>query len=408
MKIFVLLLSMTALAVQAQITKKACFLGNSYTYFNNMPGLVDSLANHDGNDLIKDQNTPGGYQLNQHATNALSLSKIAADSWDFVILQEQSQMPSFPTTQVQTDVYPYAEILVDSIRSANACAVPLFFGTWGRRDGDPQWDSINTFEKMNNRLYLAYEHMSDVNSGMLSPVGIGFRHVHDDVNSPINFVDLYTADGSHPSMEGSYLAGCIFYNIMFETSPVGNTFVPAGLTALEATYLQGVAHHVVNDVDSVNLDFTQPVANFSVGTISGGTVTFSNLSQHGLTYIWDFGDNTTSTVENPTHTYSQNDTYTVTLTVFNCGKQDQVSMDVIIENLSVEAEMINQLSVYPNPAEGQVNIFPGNASEQISIYTVSGQLVRVLDDHTDQYSITLTPGIYLVESEGVIKKLVVK
>ena len=52
------------------------------------------------------------------------------------------------------------------------------------------------------------------------------------------------ADGSHPSIYGSYLAACVFYNVIFETTPVGNTFLPAGVTQNQATYLQSVAYHV--------------------------------------------------------------------------------------------------------------------------------------------------------------------
>ena len=40
-----------------------------------------------------------------------SLAKIASDTWDFVVLQDQSQYPAFSDAQVATDVYPYAEIL---------------------------------------------------------------------------------------------------------------------------------------------------------------------------------------------------------------------------------------------------------------------------------------------------------
>ena len=41
----------------AQTTKKVCFIGNSYTYSNDLPGLIASIATADGNILIKDQST---------------------------------------------------------------------------------------------------------------------------------------------------------------------------------------------------------------------------------------------------------------------------------------------------------------------------------------------------------------
>ena len=88
------------------------------------------------------------------------MSKINAASWDFVVLQEQSQIPSFPPSQVASDCFPYASILVDSIKSANPCAEPVFFMTWGRENGD-QNNCINypplcTYGGMQARLRESY------------------------------------------------------------------------------------------------------------------------------------------------------------------------------------------------------------------------------------------------------------
>ncbi|MBI9031107.1 PKD domain-containing protein [bacterium] len=64
-----------------------------------------------------------------------------------------------------------------------------------------------------------------------------------------------------------------------------------------------------------------PTAEFSASTTTvylGNSVTFTNESTDGLaplTYSWNFGDSTTSTDENPTHTYASIGTYTVSLTV---------------------------------------------------------------------------------------------
>jgi len=304
----------------SQTTKNVCWLGNSYTYANDLPGLVSQIATADGNTLVKDQSTPGGHTLQGHSTNATSLSKISANTWDYVVLQDQSQMPSFPWSQVESDVLPYAEILCDSIRSANPCAVPLFYNTWGRRDGDSQWDSINTFTKMNQRLYNGYTVMADMNAGKRTPVGNGFAHVGDDLGSPIAFNSLYQTDGSHPSIYGSYLAACMFYEMIFEQTSQGNTFLPSGISASDATYLQNVANHILNDVDSIDLDYTVPLASFSY-SLNGAVVTFSNDSEHSFEWDWDFGGVGTSSDENPVFDFGTNGIYTVVLTATNCGKQ---------------------------------------------------------------------------------------
>jgi len=404
--IFTLLFIALSFTTFSQTTKKVLFIGNSYTYVNDLPSLVDSVANHAGNDIIKDQNTPGGYTLEGHATNSTTLSKISANTWDFVVIQEQSQRPSFPYSQVTADVYPYAKILCDSIRSANACAIPLFYGTWGRRDGDPQWDSINTFEKMNNRLYNAYEYMADANSGKLSPVGIGFRHVTDDASSPISHTQLYAGDGSHPSLYGSYLAACIFYNMIFNASSVGNTYIPNGINTNEAQYLQNVAYHVTYDVDSLNLDFTLPIANFTT-TNNNLTATFTNQSQHAFTYNWDFGDGNTSTDQNPTHTYTQAGNYIVILTAINCQNTDLFTYQITITDTtnSIIEYKNDSFYIYTN-SNNQTYIKTKQANSLISIYNISGQLIKTINSTNTITELELEQnGIYFVKVNQTTKKV---
>lgn len=406
MKKLSLLLILITVTAYGQIEKKVCFLGNSYTASNNLPVLIGSLATADGNTLIEDRNTPGGYTLEGHSTNTGSLTKIASNTWDFVVLQEQSQRPSFPWGQVNEEVFPYAEILCDSIRSANDCAIPLFFNTWGRRDGDDQWDSINTFTKMNQRLHIAYDHMANTNSGMLSPVGIGFEHIANDGTAPFELADLYTGDGSHPSIYGSYLAACIFYEIIFETNSEGNTYLPGGLSAENATYIQDVAHHVLTEVDSITIDYTQPEASFTV-TYDGLTATFTNTSVHAFDYFWEFGDGETSTEENPVHVYPDEEEYTATLTATYCDKEDVVVGGT--EGPSgISTDYLTSFDIYPNPSNGLVNInYVGNEQEiELTVYSLDGQLV-LRQKLIQKTSIELDSGAYIVRIGSSMKKLIV-
>lgn len=249
-KICTLLMLFTAFQITAQETKKVLFVGNSYTYGNNLPGLVESLANANGDNLIKDQNTPGGYTFNQHSSNATTLNKIAADEWDFVVLQAQSQEPSFPPGQVASQTKPYAEILCDSVYSNNACSTPLFFMTWGRENGDqqncPNYTPLCTYEGMQQRLRETYLDMATENNASVAPVGMAWKKVREDFPS----IGLYTSDESHPNINGSYLAACVFYTTIFNKSAVGNTFTST-LDSLTAFRLQTIASATV--FDSLNV-----------------------------------------------------------------------------------------------------------------------------------------------------------
>lgn len=61
----------------------------------------------------------------------------------------------------------------------------------------------------------------------------------------------------------------------------------------------------------------KPVAKFSISGYEHPTpctITFINVSSNSTSYMWDFGDGTTSTASNPTHTYNLNGTYILRLT----------------------------------------------------------------------------------------------
>jgi Zn-dependent metalloprotease len=69
----------------------------------------------------------------------------------------------------------------------------------------------------------------------------------------------------------------------------------------------------------------------SVQETCNGQVTFTDQSINGATtWLWDFGDGTTSTQQNPTHTYQSEGTFSVTLTATNGFGSDAVSYNNLI------------------------------------------------------------------------------
>ena len=221
-------------------TQRALFLGNSYTGVNNLPQMVADAAASAGDNLVFDSHTPGGQTLQAHSTNATSLAKIALGSWDFVVLQEQSQLPSFPLGQVQTDVFPYAQLLNGLILEANPCAETVFYMTWGRENGDAgncaSWPPVCTYNGMDSLLNLRYRMMAADNDAILSPVGAVWHYLRE--NHPA--IDLYQADESHPSVAGTYAAACCFYAALFRKDPTAITY-DAGLPAADAANIRAAA-----------------------------------------------------------------------------------------------------------------------------------------------------------------------
>lgn len=322
-----------------QEKKEVLFIGNSYTYGNNLPEILKQVALSFGDTLIHASSTPGGVTLNMHANNPQTYTMMNQSQWDYVVLQAQSQEPSFSPGQVTNDTYPYAEILVDSIEQIFSCTEPLFFMTWGRKYGDQQncqfYPPICTYVGMQQRLRESYLEMSFDNNASCAPVGMAWKK-SIELDSTLN---LYTSDNSHPNVYGSYLAACTFYSSIFKKSSVGSSYWPAIIDSVTAMSLQQIASSTVLDSLSVwnifnaDFDFIQ----------SNEVVNFSNLSSNYESILWDFGDGNTSFDENPQHTYTSSGTFTVELYAFtNDGcLVDTITTEIVV-NLSTTIESLNQ------------------------------------------------------------------
>ena len=316
------------------------FLGNSYTYYNNLPEMISNIANDLGDTVNYDQNTPGGTSLYAHSQNQTTINKINQQNWDFVVLQDQSQRPSLSPSYVAASVYPYATQLVNLINSNYICSEPVFYMTWGRKYGDQtncqSYPPVCTFLGMQERLRDSYLNMGLDNNASVSPVGIAFKNSI----SLDSTIDLYTSDNSHPSIYGSYLAACTFYSTIFKKSSVGCSFKPNAINQSDALFLQQVASSTVLDsmfvwnVFQAQFDFNQ----------NGNVFDFINKSSNFENCIWDFGDGNQSTDFNPTHTYLQNGVYDVILTIqTNSGCLSEVySLQVNVNSTQINEYQENK------------------------------------------------------------------
>jgi len=330
--------------VFSQQTKEVLFIGNSYTYQNNMPQMVSEIALSFGDTLIYDSNTPGGATFNMHSTNQQTLSKINQQQWDYVVLQAQSQEPSFSPGQVANDTYPYAKILVDSIHDNSSCTEPLFFMTWGRKYGDQQncavYPPVCTYLGMQQRLRESYLEMALTDSASCAPVGMAWK-ASIAIDGTLN---LYSSDDSHPSIYGSYLAACTFYTSIFKKSSVGSSSWPTAIDSATAYSLQQIASNTVLDSLAIWNIFN---ANFSIQQINN-SITCTNLSSNYESVMWDFGDGATSFNEDPIHTYSASGAYEITLSAFsntNClvdthSETISVNINTAIDEVKAPVQLI--------------------------------------------------------------------
>ncbi len=126
----------------------------------------------------------------------------------------------------------------------------------------------------------------------------------------------------------------------------------------------------------------QAIASFTVSNVDLA-VTFTNTSSNAVSYMWDFGDLTTtadtSSEANPTYTYPELGSYNVTLTAIGtCADVDSLNQSLDLSVGVVNMENINTITMFPNPAKNIVSINV-NATEDfdaiISVTDITGRNV---------------------------------
>lgn len=124
---------------------------------------------------------------------------------------------------------------------------------------------------------------------------------------------------------------------------------------------------------------TPPVASFTFEQINNFNTVFTNTSNGGSTYFWNFGNGNTSTGQNATFNFNIEGTYTVSLIVTNACGSDTVTQQIAIIKLSINqlANQIN-LNVFPNPSQGEMIVnadLPGSEIIKIQVVNTLGQTV---------------------------------
>jgi uncharacterized protein DUF4886 len=221
---------------------RVLFVGNSFTFKNDLPALVHQLAAGDGGTrpIFAVQYTAGGWRLRRAARDD-GLTKLLKEvRWDVVVLQEQSQIPSLSPDVLRRETYPFAHALQTKI--AQARAHTLLFMTWGYRLGDRRNVSGDTYATMQSRLEEGYSDLGRELGAGVAPVGLAWAEALRRRPQ----LELWASDGRHPSLRGSYLAACVFYAVLSHREPTASRFT-GELPQADARFLQRVAADVVRD-----------------------------------------------------------------------------------------------------------------------------------------------------------------
>lgn len=128
----------------------------------------------------------------------------------------------------------------------------------------------------------------------------------------------------------------------------------------------------------VQLSKAKPVSGFTNST-NGFLANFTNSSTGATSFYWNFGDGSAiSSIENPSHTYTENGVYNVQLIAMNSCFSDTITIPVTINTTSIKESEHIKTSVYPNPSNGIINIQiseSANKTGTIKIYDRCGRIV---------------------------------
>lgn len=197
---------------------KILFVGNSHTYTNDLPGMFFEMAQAGGHGVDVYDLTEGSYTLQRFSDPEDELGEILTDAlqsepWDFVVLQENTN--AAVAFNAKKDMYPYARKLDEMIKAAGGQTA--FLMTWAPEEGAGAFSR----EMVQGQLAAGYRTIAEELDALLIPGGEVFAKALEQDEE----LQLWGEDGQHPSVEGTYLAACTAYALLFQETPVGNPYL---------------------------------------------------------------------------------------------------------------------------------------------------------------------------------------
>jgi len=215
-------------------TIRILFVGNSYTYANSLTTTLMGMASraHDSASssctIEADSIAKPSYTLEQHWNSGAVQSKLASNTYDYVVLQEHAARPLLQPERLEE----YAMKFNDLIRAHHA--KPILFETWANENQQGKQPQI----------YKEYVSLARKMGAQLSPCGESWKGTF----ASDSVAKLYIADGRHASFSGGYACAASFYTLLFRQKPLQPSAEEANILASDKTSapeLHQAAHQAV-------------------------------------------------------------------------------------------------------------------------------------------------------------------
>ena len=200
---------------------KVLFIGNSFTFYSNIPGIFGELAKGAGKNVTVESVTNGSWTLSKFADKTdeygakVHAKLTASDDYDAIILQDQSTRPLANKTGFVSGIKAMAEKINSTQKS---CRIYLY-ATWGFEE----YASKNnmTIPQMEAKIRAEYASAAKEIGATVCNVGKAFTEVYTE-NNDINL--YYSEDNKHPSYNGAFLSACVHVSTILGIDPRTSNF----------------------------------------------------------------------------------------------------------------------------------------------------------------------------------------
>lgn len=219
---------------------RVLIIGNSYQYYNNslhnhLRWMVEAADPALGKRLQYKSATIGGAALDHHNVDWLTTpGRIGVkEPFELVVLQGGSNEPLLPARRAK---FRETVIAFDQVIRSRGGRTALYM-THAYSPSHPEFKPDNS--RLTSDMYSAVG--KEVGAKVI-PVGLAFEESYRRHPEIV----LHNADGTHPSLIGTYLAACTAYAAIYGRSPVGNPYNYHGaIDSKAAALMQKVAQDVV-------------------------------------------------------------------------------------------------------------------------------------------------------------------
>ena len=214
-----------------QRSTRVLMIGNSLTYYNDLPGLLQQFSASEAAPIYIEKITTPLASLKFHWDMGVAPTRIREGHWDYVVLQEFSRMPVTDREESER----YFGLFNEEVRKSGARTI--IFENWIHRGLDRDYAT----------LLDAYHAIQNRTGGALAPIGAAWRQCENARPD----IDLLI-DDRHPTDGGTYLAAAVLYDAIYhkKSGDLPMTLQGPRLPAEEKQTLRQFADQAANDTSA--------------------------------------------------------------------------------------------------------------------------------------------------------------